>query len=68
MNELYRKFIVYVSNTGGHATPADFIEDWEPIGGQVLEDLGDMGLINKNEQGKLVLTQKGVDVLNEEIS
>jgi hypothetical protein len=54
-----RQFIHYVANTGGGATKANFIEDWEPIGQRVWDELCGAGLIELNENQRVILTEKG---------
>lgn len=37
--------IQYIKNTGGNATLADFVEDHEPVGQKLWEDLVQKGMV-----------------------
>jgi hypothetical protein len=52
------QYLKYVANTNGHATVANFDEDWEPIGPQLRRDLMPRYFI-ENAGGKIVLTDEG---------
>lgn len=49
--------LTYVKNTNGGATKAHFIEDHEPIGPMLLQDLN--GLVFEDENNRLRLTDEG---------
>lgn len=54
----------YVKNTRGHATKDHFIDDWAPVGARAWWDLADNGFAEERE-GKIFLTDKGVDRLQQ---
>ena len=60
-----KKYLRYIKNTNGHATKAAFIEDWEPIGNMVWNDLLNADLATLNMTGYVVLTPKGEAKLEE---
>ena len=63
MSERFKQFLEYIENTGGNAKKEHFIEDWEPIGGRVLEELADDDLVYMQTSGCLALTEKGKDLI-----
>ncbi|MBF0102058.1 MAG: hypothetical protein HQK77_14240 [Desulfobacterales bacterium] len=44
MKEYFKKYIDYITNTGGSPTIQQFDEDWEPIGEMVRRDMEFDGL------------------------
>jgi len=60
------KFLNYIRNTNGGATVQGFVEDWEPIGRQVWNDLVHRGLVTLDDLGHIYLTELGVHVLRED--
>lgn len=58
------EFLQYVANTNHGATKANFIEDWEPIGEHVWDELWGAGLIEFDENQRVILTGKGMVVLD----
>ena len=63
MNNIQKRALEYVENTNGHATRANFIEDHEPIGDRLLEDLN--ALICENTDGNIILSSLGKAALKE---
>jgi phage terminase large subunit-like protein len=57
------EFLAYVRNTNGGATIANFIEDWEPIGSMVWDELQTGGLARVGQTGRLELTEAGARLL-----
>ena len=55
----------YISNTEQNATLEHFIEDHDPIGQAIWDDLESEGLVGKNADGKLILTHKGQQVISD---
>jgi hypothetical protein len=53
------QFLQYVANTNGGATKADFVEDWEPIGERVWDELWGAELIELDADRKVHLTKSG---------
>ena len=53
------QFLQYVANTNGGATKENFIEDWEPIGELVWDELWGAELIEFNENRRVILTKQG---------
>ena len=62
VKEHHKQYLHYVINTGGHATVANFDEDWEPIGPMLRAELFP-DFIVENEDGKIVLTEAGKSAL-----
>ncbi len=65
MNSYYKQYLKYIKNTDGHATLENFIEDWEPIGQTVWNDLirfKSVEIIGN----KIYLTKKGEEQLKEQ--
>ncbi len=58
MNPYYKQYLEYIRNTGGSPTKQMFIEDWEPIGQAVIDDLLRLKLIMIKDN-KIVLTDQG---------
>lgn len=57
--------VEYVRNTNGHATVADFVDDWTPVGRQLWNDLVADGMAYAADQnGTIRLTSAGHDLLN----
>ena len=54
----------YIRNTNGGATKANFIEDWEPVGGMEWELLVKAEFVEEIE-GAIYLTKKGSARLDE---
>ena len=61
----FKQYIQYIQNAGSAATPDNFIDDWEPIGFMVLNDMKQDGLINLPivASETITLTDKGLEVL-----
>lgn len=56
----------YVMNTNGGATKAHFIEDFEPIGERLWDELSTLfEYVKEDENGRIRLTEKGAKVLGE---
>ena len=53
------QFLQYVENTNGGATKANFVEDWEPIGERVWDELWGAELIELDENLRVRLTKYG---------
>lgn len=45
-NKRFQKYTDYIKNTGGEPKVSWFIDDWEPIGAIVLNDMLKEGLID----------------------
>ena len=63
MNEFIIKALRYVENTGGGATKENFIEDFEPIGADLWENIRSQSLVYIEVDGKIFLTTRGALVL-----
>lgn len=59
----HAEFLQYVVNTNHGATKADFIEDWEPIGERVWDELWSAELIEFDKKLRVVLTKRGLKYL-----
>ena len=59
-----KESLQYVVNTGGHASVANFIEDWEPVGHMEWELLKQEHLA-REVGGKIFLTHAGEQKLVE---
>lgn len=60
---MQKQALQYVVNTGANATQDHFIEDHDPIGQVLWDDLQLEGLVTTNKHDKIILTDKGHDVL-----
>jgi ribosomal protein S19E (S16A) len=49
----------YVRNTNGGATHAHFIEDHEPVGDRLWDDLERLGCVREDAHGHIFLTESG---------
>lgn len=47
----------YVKNTNGGGTKAHFIDDFEPVGSMLWNDIA--GLVREDENGRIWLTEAG---------
>ena len=54
-----KKYCEYLVNVGRPLAVEDFDEDWEPVGPTIRNDLFYLGLVVKDEDGKLSLTDPG---------
>lgn len=45
LSAYYNKYLDYIKNAGGSPTVTWFIEDWEPIGAEVLKELEVAGVV-----------------------
>lgn len=59
MNPMHRDALLYVLNTGGGATVANFAEDHEPIGFRLWAVIESEGYVEKGENGRIRLTAAG---------
>lgn len=57
MNKMTKNALQYVKNTNGGATKKKFIEDHEPIGKMLWDDL--RGMIREDDHGRIWLTEAG---------
>lgn len=65
MPHVDHRVLQYVKNTAGNATRAHFDDDNDPVGPWLWELYHtNMGLIELNPAGKVVLTDKGTGMLN----
>lgn len=60
---MQKQALQYVVNTGANASRDHFLEDHDPIGQVLWTDLELEGLVTLNEHDKIILTDKGHDVL-----
>lgn len=60
-----RQAVEYVRNTNGGATKANFIEDFEPIGELLWEQVTKADLVFIHPNGKISLTVAGQAELSE---
>jgi hypothetical protein len=58
-----KQYLQYIRNTGG-VTPAQFDDDWEPIGPRLREEIVPRFASPKDGSGRLSLTQEGEQVAN----
>lgn len=63
MVKQHYQFLEYVRNTHGGATKDNFIEDWEPIGTKVWDELIALQYVQMREDGKIYLTLAGIQEL-----
>lgn len=61
-----KAFLEYVRHVNGGATLADFLEDHDPIGPRVWNDLRRAGFVVEDTEGRVRLTPAGEDALNKE--
>ena len=66
VSPLQKQALHYISNTECNATLEHFIEDHDPIGQVIWDDLEAEGLVGKNADGKLILTHKGQQIVGGE--
>lgn len=59
MNPMHRNALLYVLDTGGGATLANFAEDHEPIGGMLWDVIKSEGYADVGEDGRIRLTAAG---------
>jgi ribosomal protein S19E (S16A) len=64
MNQTLKNAAQYVKNTNGGATRSHFIEDHEPVGVQLWEDLSNAGLVRQDENPRIHLTEAGGKLLS----
>ncbi len=64
MTPMQKQALQYVKNTGGCATVEHFIEDHEPVGKRLWEDLDFADVVAINDDGKIIVLPKGEDLLN----
>lgn len=57
-----KQYLQYVHNTNGGASVANFVEDYEPIGGMVWNELVSRGLAEERD-GRIHLTPLGEEAL-----
>lgn len=57
----------YVRNTGGNATRAMLIEDFEPVGEALWNEMADLGLVLVGGDGRVRLTQSGKEALRDAV-
>ena len=57
MKQHHEKAVRYVHNTNGGATLANFIEDHEPVGQQLWNELMNERLVRIDEQGKIQISK-----------
>lgn len=65
MTPIQKRAIEYVKNTNDGATRSHFIEDHEPIGELLWEDLWEMNAIHVDIHDVVRLTPEGEKLLNE---
>lgn len=58
-----RKALQYVKNTNGGATKENFLDDHDPIGKWLWEDI--VGMVMEDENGRIWLTDSGQEALSE---
>lgn len=61
-NAHLKEYLQYIKNAG-NPTPAQFDDDWEPIGKKLRFDMRQAGLIETRQDGKLYLMPVGVSFL-----
>ena len=59
MNDLQRRALEYVQNTGRNATRADFINDHEPIGLNLWTSVNSPGWVATDDTGSIYVTELG---------
>lgn len=67
MNSNLRRALQYIKNTGGNCPVNAFLEDHEPIGQRLLDDLRQYPerLWTLNTSGHMVLTPAGENAISE---
>ncbi len=63
MTDQQIRALEYVRNSNGGATEDDFIEDWEPIGKQLWDDIKDFIFIDNRK--KIYITTEGLKIINQ---
>lgn len=63
VSPIQKQALHYVSNTESNATLEHFIEDHDPIGQVLWDDLQLAGLVDINANGKLILTHNGQQIV-----
>ncbi len=63
MNDFQKRALQYVRNTSGGTTKEIFMEDHEPIGARLWEEIKQY--VRTDERGRLYLTDEGNKVLEE---
>ena len=63
MNDMQKQALRYVKNTGGGATKEHFVEDHEPIGDLLWNEIFTQGWVTSNNDGKIILTHLGEEAL-----
>lgn len=66
VSPLQKQALLYFSNAEKNATLERFIEDLDPIGQVIWDDLEAEGLVGKDANGKLILTNKGQQIVGGE--
>ena len=59
LGKIHKEALRYVRNSGGHATKDHFIEDYEPIGELLWDELVFADTVGINNSGKIFLSPKG---------
>jgi hypothetical protein len=54
-----------ILNSNGGATVDNFVEDWEPIGWRLWDDLAELGYVTVDRYEKIRLTAEGLKALHE---
>lgn len=63
LNSSQRKALEYVRNTRGGATIEHFVDDFDPIGQRIWDELQVGGYVTTNPAGRIVLTLAGTQAL-----
>jgi hypothetical protein len=64
MSTPHKECLEYVRNTNGGATVDTFVEDWEPMGWRLWDELHALRYVRVDDE-KIYLTAKGMNVLHE---
>lgn len=64
-NSVEVRALEYVRNTNGGATEAIFVDDHEPIGERLWLKFMYQGFVRTDENGRIWLTEKGKQAVNE---
>ena len=65
VSPLQKQAMRYIASMVSNVSLENFIEKHGPIGQVIYDDLEDEGLVVKNADGKLILTNKGQQIIDD---
>jgi hypothetical protein len=54
-----KQALQYVRNTNGNAAVLHFVDDFEPVGRRLWDDMVKQGLVEERDDGRIYLTSEG---------